>query len=108
MITNALENMTAALEQEPAARAFTLNDGDCGLVIRKDGKTELFQQGICIAGMPKPHSSLSTEDMQALLNGQTLMVLGIVAASPELQSSILAVAISQGAVDIPTANANAA
>jgi hypothetical protein len=108
MITNALENITAAIGQEPATRAFHLNDGDCGLVIRKDGKTELFQQGICIAGVQEMHASMTTEDKQALLNGQTLMVLSIVAATPELQSSILAVAINQGAADIPAANANAA
>ncbi|AGC36145.1 hypothetical protein B7L88_gp143 [Rhizobium phage RHEph10] len=108
MITNALEKMTAEIGREPAARAFHLNNGDCGLVIRKDGTTEMFQQGFCIAGLQQTHSTMSAEDKQALLNGQTLMVLSIVAASPELQSSILAVAINQGAVDIPTANANAA
>ncbi|MBX4911461.1 hypothetical protein HJA82_29545 [Rhizobium bangladeshense] len=107
MITNALEKMTAALEQKPAERAFRLHDGDCGLVIRKDGEVQLFQQGICIAGLQKEHGSMSTEDKQALLNGQTLMVLSIVAGSPELQQTILAFATNQGAVDIPVANGNA-
>ncbi|QIG69172.1 hypothetical protein EVB77_138 [Rhizobium phage RHph_N1_10] len=107
MITNALNTMTAAIQQEPAERAFRLQDGDCGLVIRKDGSVELFQQGICIAGLQKMHSSMSTDDKQALLNGQTLMVLAIVANTPELQESILAHAVNEGVADIPTANSNA-
>jgi hypothetical protein len=107
MITNALKILTDELQQEPSARAFALENGDCGLVIRKDGTIEIFQQGIDIAALQNTHSSPTTENTQALLNGQTLMVLSLVANMPELQQTILGFAVNEGTVDIPTANTNA-
>ncbi|TDW20477.1 hypothetical protein EV128_125107 [Rhizobium azibense] len=106
MITNALGVMVAAIDPEPTRRAFALSDGDCGLVIRKDGQVELFQQGMCMAALHQAHSSVSNEDRQALLNGQLLMVLSIVAHSPELQQTILGYAVNQGVAEIQAANAN--
>lgn len=107
MLTNALKIVNDEISENPSNTNFRINDGDCGLIIRKDGQIELFQQGIDTAALQKSHSSLSDCDKQSLLNGQTLMALSIVAGTPELQQSILSVAISQGAVSIPTANSNA-
>ncbi|WP_141690550.1 MULTISPECIES: hypothetical protein [unclassified Ensifer] len=107
-MTNALKIVNDAISENPDSSNFRINDGDCGLIIRKDGQIELFQQRIDTAALQKPHSSLSDCDKQSLLNGQTLMALSILANMPELQQTILSVAINEGAVTIPTANSNAA
>lgn len=106
MITNALEVLCSTSEQSPGPRAFSLGDGDCGIVIRADGRNEMFSQGIDTEALRKPYATMSSGHKQALLNGQTLMVLGIVANSPELQQVILSYAVNEGVVDVPAANSN--
>ncbi|WP_276122652.1 hypothetical protein [Pararhizobium qamdonense] len=106
MITDALRIIETSIEEEPTARAFVVNDGDCGLVIRKDGTVECFQQQINTAALQKLQSSLTSEEQQTLLNGQLLMALSIVAHSPELQQTILNFAVNEGVAGIPAANAN--
>lgn len=105
MITNAANVMAAGLAEGSEKKSFSLNDGDMGLVIRKDGAVELFQQGVDTAALLQAHSSMTHEDRQALENGQLLMVLSTVASVPELQQSIAENLLGAGVVQIQAANA---
>jgi hypothetical protein len=106
MTPNNLGYITTLDEQKPTTRAFIVNDGDCGLVIRKAGNVELFQHRIDTAALCNLHGSLSPSEQQALLNGQLLMALSILANSPELQETILSFAVNQEAVAVRAANSN--
>ena len=106
MITNALKTLTDEFQSETGPRNFALQNGDSGLVIRADGTIEMFQQGIDADALRKPDHLLSPSERQMLLNGQTLMVLSIVASTPELQHTILSLAVAEGVANIPTANSN--
>lgn len=107
MITNGLSVIAGLIQEEPETRKFVLSDGDSGLVIRKSGKVELFQQAIDTSALQEPIGSLSETAQQTLLNGQLLMVLSIVANSPAIQQTILSFAVNEGVATVPAANANA-
>ncbi len=88
------------------ARHFELHDGDCGIVIRADGSTELFSKGIDSQALMRPEALTDDKCRQMLVNGQTLMVLRIVANLPELHQVILSYAGNEGVVGIAAANSN--
>jgi hypothetical protein len=107
MHTNATKRLHEDLSSGGDKPDFELQAGDCGIIIRKDGTTNLFQYGIDAEALKQPPETLNEEQLQSLLNGQLLMVLSVVAGTPMLQQSILSSMIAQGHLQVPAANSNA-
>lgn len=103
MLTNA-GKLTLTDDFQPAQGGIV--DGDCGLLIQRDGKVHLFQKGMPVDALRKPMDMMSPDERQMLANGQLLSILSVVAASDELQQAILQAMVAGGVAGIETGNDN--
>jgi len=107
MFTNAAKMINKELSSENGQKDFTVQRGDCGIIIRADGTVDIFQFGFDVDALENTdQSQMTDEQRQALKNGELLFALGVVAENEMLKKGILDAAKTEGLIGYEAANAN--
>jgi hypothetical protein len=107
MLTNAAKTINNELRTGNGQKEFSVQQGDCGIVIRKDGTVDIFQYGMDVETLETVgQSDMTDEQRQILKNGELLFALGVVAQNEVLKQGILDAAKVEGLIGYEAANAN--
>lgn len=107
MLTNAAKTINKELRTANGQKDFTVQQGDCGIIIRRDGTVDIFQFGMDAEMLESVDQSVMTDEQrQVLKNGELLFTLGVVAQNDCLRQGILDAATTEGLIGYEAANAN--